>query len=95
MVLVTMEIPQLRVDTVVDGSSGIPPVASHGVQCPVVQGVLVVDIPVVVQRPVPVPLSVQVVLALPVVVTTGAHGSDSAEFVEDPQVQFLRLWTSL
>ena len=34
------------------------PVASHGVQCPVVQGVLVVDIPVVVQRPIPMVLPV-------------------------------------
>ena len=34
------------------------PVASHGVRCPVVQGVLVVDIPVVVQRPIPMVLPV-------------------------------------
>ena len=82
MVLVTMEIPQLRLDMVgrwpfVAGRA-VPccdaeadphgpdclsdhrdsPVASHGVQCPVVQGVLVVDIPVVVQRPIPMVLPV-------------------------------------
>ena len=34
-------------------------------------------------------------LLSPLLSTTGAHGPDSAEFVEVPQSQFLRLWTSL
>ena len=41
------------------------PVASHGVQCPVVQGVLVVDIPVVVQRPILIVLPVWMTIETP------------------------------
>ena len=41
------------------------PVASHGGQCTVVQGVLVVDIPVVVQRPIPMVLPVRTTMESP------------------------------